>query len=117
MGRFEQAARQAWQDLAPTALAEMTDPSQFFQDLEKDAEAAWAELAVQLAGPGSPGETYFQRVGRLEAAKLRALEMILADWCRPPAEVIEVQQGEVWPDPTSLLVHQLAEELKAAAEE
>lgn len=114
MGRFEQAARQAWQELAPTAVAEMADPNQFFRELEKEAEAAWTELAAQLAGPDSPGETYFQRVGRLEAAKLQALEMVLADWCRPPAEVIE-EEGEARPDRTSLLVHQMAAEMKAAA--
>ncbi|MCA0252147.1 MAG: hypothetical protein KIT69_14265 [Propionibacteriaceae bacterium] len=114
MNRFERAAREAWAELAPSAVATLEDPSLFFSELASQAETAWLELSAQLAGPMPPEETYLERVSRLESAKRQAAELVINDWCRPPAAAMEDSADEQ--DQTSRLVHQLAREVAAATD-
>lgn len=89
MNRFGRTAQARWQALAPTAYAQITDPNQHFSTLGQQAEKAWIDLADQLTGPDVPEETYFEKVGRINNAKMRAQELIEAEWLTPPQEVIE----------------------------
>jgi len=81
----------AWQELAPTALARMENPEAFFEEVGIQAEQAWIDLTLQLAGTDTPGEAYFEKVGRIEAAKMQARELVNRDWCTPLQEEIETQ--------------------------
>ena len=98
--------------MAPTALAEMENSSQFFSELARQAETAWEEMSLQLAGPSPADEPYLERVGRLEAARLQAEELVMSEWCRPPAQLVE--EPIDGPDRVSTLVHQLAAERATA---
>lgn len=89
MNRFGRIAQARWMALAPTAYAQIPDPSSHFSTLGQQAEAAWVDVVDQLTGPDLPEETYFDKVGRINNAKMRAQELIEADWLTPPAEVIE----------------------------
>lgn len=89
MNRFGRIAQERWMAIAPTAYAQIPDPSHHFSTLGQKAEAAWVDLVDQLTGPDLPDETYFEKVGRINNAKMRAQELIEADWLTPPAGVIE----------------------------
>ena len=91
LNRFGRQAMAAWQELAPTALAQVENPEAFFEEVGIQAEQAWIDLTLQLAGTDTPGEAYFEKVGRIEAAKMQARELVNRDWCRPPQETIETQ--------------------------
>lgn len=89
MNRFARIAQSRWQQLAPTAYAQIENPSLHFSMLGQEAEKAWIDLADQLTGPDVAGETYLEKVGRINNARSRAQELIEVDWLTPPAEVIE----------------------------
>lgn len=89
MNRFGRIAQERWKALAPTAYAQIVDPSSHFSSLGESAEKAWIDLADEMTGPDVEGETYFEKVGRINAARSRAQEMIEADWLTPPADQIE----------------------------
>lgn len=89
MNQFGQRAMTAWQEMAPTALSRMENPSVFFQDLGEQAHEAWLSLSAELIGPDSPGEDYFGKVGRIQEAKLASRETVVQQWCLPPVEAIE----------------------------
>ena len=89
MNRYGTQAMQMWQQLAPAALAALEDPNRHFSMLGAEAEGQVVDLTIQLAGPDVPGETYFQKVGRIENAKLRAEEIVREELLIPPPEIRE----------------------------
>lgn len=89
MNKYGTQAMRMWQQLAPTALAAMDDPNRHFSMLGEEAAGQVVDLTIQLAGPDVPGETYFEKVGRLENAKLRAEEIIREELLVPPQEIHE----------------------------
>lgn len=94
MNRFGRFAEQAWRTLAPTAYSQIPDPSAHFSRLGELAESQWAQLWPALLEPDVEGEEFFTKVGRVEAAKLQAEEMIRADLLTPPADDQEPEEGE-----------------------
>lgn len=97
MNKFGRLAQDRWKALAPAAYALLEDPSRRFSTLGEEAEKAWIDLADQLTGPDIKGETSLEKVGRINAARQQAMEIIEADWLTPPPEQIEVDnedQGE-----------------------
>jgi len=86
MNTYGKRAQQAWQQLAPSAYAQIPDPNQHFSTLCYKAQNQIADLTTQLAGPDVPGETFEQKVGRLNSAKMRAEEIVAADLLTPPRD-------------------------------
>ena len=86
MNRYGKRAQQAWQQLAPSAYAQIPNPNQHFSTLGQEALDQIADLTTQLIGPDVPGETFAQKVGRLNAAKMRAEEIVAADLLTPPRD-------------------------------
>ncbi len=86
MNRYGRLAMEHWQQADPGRLAALEDPTTFFSTLGAQVEERVLELQEHLAGPGSPDETYLEKVGRLNAARLQAEEMALAEmvWLQPP---------------------------------
>ncbi len=97
LNRFGRYAMAAWQEAAPAALARITDPRMYFSELGERAESQWASLWPQMLEPDAPGEDFFSKAGRVEAAKMRAEEMIRAELLTPPVEEQDVDEPE--PDP------------------
>ena len=83
MNNFGRLAQDRWKQLAPAAYAKISDPNRHFSTLGEQAEAAWIELSDEFAGPDVPGETYLEKIGRLNNARKRAEEVIQADWLTP----------------------------------
>jgi hypothetical protein len=81
MPSYANLARAHWQQWLPTRYAALPDPDRFFDDLGRQAEQQVVELWEQLkANDQAPaGEDYLARVGRLNALKLQAEEIVLRD--------------------------------------
>lgn len=77
MSRYVTAARDWWEQARPTELSSMNDPETFFSTLASQIEARILDLSADLAGPDLAGETYLEKVGRLNAARAQAQEMAL----------------------------------------
>jgi len=86
MNTYGKRAQQAWQQLAPSAYAQIPDPNQHFSTLGHEAQNQIADLTTQMAGPDEPGESFEHKVGRLNSAKMRAEEIVAADLLTPPRE-------------------------------
>ncbi|WP_115930577.1 hypothetical protein [Citricoccus muralis] len=65
--------------LAPTQYALIPDPEMWFTTLGQDTENSVGELSVQVAGPDPAGETNLEKVGRLNAARAQAEEIVRAE--------------------------------------
>jgi hypothetical protein len=94
LNRFGRFALEAWSELAPSVLSQIPDPNKHFSELGEEAESQWADLWPQLAGPDSPGEDFFVKAGRIEAAKLQAEEMIREELLTPPVDEQDLDDGD-----------------------
>ncbi|MEW1982418.1 TnpV protein [Citricoccus sp. NPDC079358] len=83
MNRYGKHAQETWKMLAPTQYAQIPDPEAWFTTLGQEAETSVGELSVQLAGPDPEGETYLEKVGRLNAATSQAEEIVRAEMLTP----------------------------------
>ena len=95
MNTYGRLALDLWQQLAPTALAEITDPNQHFSTLGEEAMEQVTTLTLQLQGQDVPGESYFDKIGRIENAKLRAEEIVTADLLTPPPDLQDLTDDEI----------------------
>lgn len=84
MNRYGVQAQKMWQEAAPARYGQLQDPEEFFSTLGRQAEDMVVELIPQIAGPDPAGEGYLEKVGRLNAAKLQAEEIVRADLLAPP---------------------------------
>jgi hypothetical protein len=85
LNRYGRLAQQHWAATDPTAYKEIADPETFFQTLGEQAEQQIQDLQTTLAGPDPAGEQYFEKVGRLNMARLAAEEQILEELVLIPA--------------------------------
>ena len=79
MNKYGQLALEHWQRSRPAALATIPDPEVFFSTLGNTVSSQVEELADRLAGPDQLGEGYLDKIGRLNAAKSQAEELVLAE--------------------------------------
>ncbi|MDQ0636377.1 outer membrane protein assembly factor BamD (BamD/ComL family) [Arthrobacter pascens] len=85
MNKYGMQAQKAWQQASPTHYSQIPDQDEFFTQLGEQAAEQIAELQTKLAGPDPAGESYFEKVGRLNAAKNQAEEIVSHDLLAPPA--------------------------------
>lgn len=86
MNTYGKFAQDTWKTLAPSQYALIPDPEAWFTDLGKQAETAVVDLMMQLEGPDIKGETYLEKVGRINASKRQAEEIIRAEMLTPQPE-------------------------------
>lgn len=92
MNQYGQFAQQAWQINAPKQYAEIPDPESWFEELGERAENQVGDLYMQIAGPDPQGETYLEKVGRLNASRMQAEEIVRAQMLTP--EIIEEDEDD-----------------------
>ena len=68
-----------WQRTDPDRYAAIPDKEAFFAALGERAESEIQQLQDSLAGPDRPQESYLQKVGRLNMARLAAEEHVLRE--------------------------------------
>ena len=86
MNQYAAMAERHWRRWLPSRVAAMDDPGSFFSDLGEEVADRIEDLTADLAGDDPPGETYMQKVGRLQMARVRAEEMVLPDLLLLPPE-------------------------------
>ncbi len=95
MNKYGAQAMRMWQELAPAALAAIEEPNRHFSTLGEEALEQVTSLTIELSGPDVAGETYFEKIGRIENAKLRAEEMVRAELLVPPPESRELTEDDL----------------------
>ncbi len=86
MNQYATMAERHWRRWLPSRVAALKDPASFYSDLGQDVAERIEDLTADLAGDDPPGETYMEKVGRLNMARLRAEEMVLAETVLLPPE-------------------------------
>ena len=88
MNEYGAMARDHCQRWRPASYAEITDPDSYFTDLgdrvAQEISDLWAGLRARSGNPA--GEDYIARVGRLNALRKQAEEIVLADLVLLPPE-------------------------------
>ena len=96
MNKYGRMAIRHWEKTDPDRLQEIpeSDRETFFTELGERAEMEIQQLQDQLAGPDPAGESYLEKVGRLNMARLQAEERVLADLILiPPRSSSEQDEG------------------------
>src|SRR5262249_40369153 len=86
MNQYAAMAQRHWRRWLPSRVAARDDPSSFFSNLGDEVAAQIQDLTADLAGDDPPGETFMEKVGRLNMARLRAEEMVLPERVLLPPE-------------------------------
>jgi hypothetical protein len=94
MNEYGQMALDHWQRWLPERYRQIEDPTSFFTTLGDEVATRIADLTLDLAGEDPPGETYMQKLGRLNNAAQRAREMVL-----PQMVLLEPETDEDDPQP------------------
>jgi hypothetical protein len=89
MNTYGKFALEAWRTTAPAEYALIPDPVQWFEALGEEASVRVEDLTRELAGPDPAGETFLEKWGRLNAAKLQAEEIVRAEMLTPDPSVQE----------------------------
>ncbi|MEX3509994.1 TnpV protein [Kocuria carniphila] len=89
MNTYGKFAQETWKMTAPAEYALIPDPQAWFEQLGEEAAEQVGELMMALAGPDRKGETYLEKVGRLNASKMQAEEIVRAEMLTPDPSVQE----------------------------
>jgi hypothetical protein len=88
MTEYGAMARRYWQQWLPQRYAAIEDPDAFFDELgaevTREIGELWGQMTAEAGNP--PGEGFMDRVGRLNAIRKQAEEIILADRVLLPPE-------------------------------
>ena len=97
MNRYGTQAMRHWQQTDPARYQQIPDPETFFTELGEQVESEIQALADAIAGPDRPGETYMEKVGRLNMARFNAESDILREMVLiPEPEEPEEPAPESW---------------------
>ena len=96
MNKYGRMAIRHWEKTDPDRFQQIpaSDRETFFAELGERAEMEIQQLQDQLAGPDPAGESYLEKVGRLNMARLQAEERVLAELILiPPSSSSEQDEG------------------------
>lgn len=102
MNTYGKFAQDTWKMLAPRQYELIVNPEEWFTNLGKEAENAVGDLSVKIAGQDLPGETYLEKVGRLNAAKTQAEEIVRVEILTPQAEELTEDEDQ---EPSEMSLH------------
>jgi len=93
---YASRARSYYRDFLPGRYQQIPNPEHFFSDLGQRIEDQVQTAERHLAGPDSPDEGFLQKVGRLNMARLRAAELVMAQevYSIPPETEQETEPDE-----------------------
>lgn len=95
MNKYGQILHRQWQIADPQMVASLSDPTEHFSQMGEQVEADVQAMLPTLEGTDPAGETYLQKVGRLQAARATAEETVLAEY-QPPSDSPEPDEPEDW---------------------
>lgn len=85
MNPYGARARHHWQKHLPSQFSQIADPESFFNSLGEQIQTQIEFRSDQIAGDDRPGETFMDKLGRLNMARLTAEDDVLREML-PPAE-------------------------------
>jgi hypothetical protein len=96
MNKYAHMAIRHWQQTDPARYQAIPESEReaFFTELGERAESEIQQLQDTLAGPDPAGETYLEKVGRLNMARLQAEEQVLGELILIPAVEIAEEDEE-----------------------
>ncbi len=86
MNQYGATARRHWVRWLPERYAAIQDPDSFFSTLGEEVAQQISDLMLELAGDDPSGEDYLVKVGRLNAARNQAEEIVLRERVLLPPE-------------------------------
>lgn len=102
MNTYGKFAQDTWKMLAPRQYELIVNPEEWFTNLGKEAENAVGDLSVKIAGQDLQGESYLEKVGRLNAAKMQAEEIVRVEILTPQAEELTEDEDQ---EPSEMSLH------------
>ena len=97
MNKYAHMAARHWERFLPDRLHAIPENERnaFFTGLGEQAAAEIEELQTRLAGPDPVGEEYLEKVGRLNAARMQAEEVVLRELILPAPEAQEEEDDSL----------------------
>jgi hypothetical protein len=99
MNKYAHMAVRHWERFLPDRLQAIPESERtaFFTGLGEQAAAQIEELQMRLAGPDPMGEGYLEKVGRLNAARMQAEEIVLRELILPAPDQREEEEDDSLP--------------------
>lgn len=94
MNQYGIQLREQWELIDPAQASAVGED--YFANQGEMAQAQIEDLTLQLAGPDLPDETYLEKMGRINNARTRAVEMVMADLPRPVDRSEWEHRFEIW---------------------
>jgi hypothetical protein len=94
MNKYGRQAQEAWKAASPERYSQIQDPEEFFTRLGEEAQEQVDGLLPKIAGPDPKDESYLEKVGRLNAARNQAEEIVTYDLLSPPETEDEDREDE-----------------------
>ncbi len=104
MNKYGQHAMEVWRTIVPEEYSRLENPLEFFTQLGEEAAIQVENLGREIAGPDTPGESYLEKVGRLNAARSQAEEIVRAETLTPHPEASEEPEDPEL-DPVTEFLH------------
>lgn len=98
MNNYGKIAQENWKTLAPKEYEQISNPEEHFAQIGETAMQQVLQLQDELAGPDQMDEGYLEKVGRLQAAKNQAEEIVKKETLTPPRDTWEPTQEDENPD-------------------
>lgn len=95
MNKYGTLLLSQWREANPSFVESLTDQQDHFSQMGERVQAEVLELLPALEGTDPAGETYLQKVGRLQAARLQAEETVLSEY-QPSSDSPNPDEPEGW---------------------
>jgi hypothetical protein len=92
MSKYGTMARRHWQQHLPSQHQQIEDPEVFFTTLGEQIQTAVEQRTDLIAGEDPPGETFLDKLGRLNEAKLSAEGEVLREMLPEAEDDVEAPQ-------------------------
>jgi hypothetical protein len=79
MNQYGRRALNYWRNDLPNRYAQIPDPQTFFTDLGEQMATQVDQLTQAIAGPDPPGETFMDKLGRINTARAEAEEQVIRE--------------------------------------
>ena len=94
MNKYGAQAMRHWKQWCPNRYSQIPNPTEFFSTLGEQVQDEIGQMEMAIAGDDKPGETFLEKVGRLNMARMQAEEMILPENVLIPPEDQEDEEED-----------------------
>lgn len=95
MNRYGTMLMRQWQEANPSFVESLSDPQEHFAQMGQQVENEVQGMLPALEGTDPAGETYLEKVARLQAARATAEETVLTEY-QPPSDSPDPGEPEDW---------------------